>query len=281
MSRKQIFGIAVALLLSGASASSYNLSPWILIFEPEKKIISQTVTFNFQSTQPNTGRKPSGPVQGPLPDSLQNDPVPVEISISAREVTHEGNVIYPSSAGADDFVVYPSQFILYPGDSKKVQVQWVGAKVPDKEISFGFIATQLPLKFKEPKEQPKTAIAQIMLQTRYEGIIVVRPKSVAPNVVVDSAYARNDSAGTSLVLLLDNRGTGMQNLKNIAMTVSPLDKDGKIRFNESVQIKDIKPTGATGQSLLAGFKRKLSVPWPPGFPVVPVKVLVTFPEVQR
>ena len=274
MLSKLTLTIFCAVMAEGAWGSSFTLNPWILIFEPEKKNVSQVVTFDFQGQSIINGKK----VEGPVLDNSEISPVPVEINISAREVNLEGDVIYPTSTGSDDFVVYPSQFILYPGDSKKVQVQWVSTVLPSKEVSFGFIATQLPLKFKEPKEQPTSVVAKAKMLTRYEGVIVVRPNGITPVVVVDTAYYRNDSAGTHLVALLNNKGTGMQILRNIVLTIMPLDANGKIKFNEKVQVRDHKGSKATTQSLFAGFKRKVELPWPAGFPVVPIRATAAFPE---
>ncbi len=265
------------LFLASPWCSTFTMNPWILIFEPDKNVISQVVDFQYHTE--STGQDPNA--LGPVANDGKNEPKPIEISISARELTLDGVIVYPSSQGADDFVVYPSQFILYPGDTKKVQVQWVGTKTPDKEISLGLIATQLPLTIKEKSEKPKKAIAKVEMMTRYEGIIVVRPLKVSPKVVVDTAYAHNDSLGTHLVVILNNTGTGLQSIKSMDVSVAPLDKSGKIKFNEKVQIKNTVVTPATNQSLLAGFRRKVEMPWPTGFPVVPVKVMVSFPDIPK
>jgi P pilus assembly chaperone PapD len=269
-------GFCVLILATGAMGSSFTLNPWILIFEPQNKLSAQVVSFSYQADGPGGG----GKIDRPLTNDRENAPVPVEVNISAREITIDGAVVYPTSEGADDFVVYPSQFILYPGDTKKVQVQWVGEKIPTREMTLGFIATQVPLKFKEKVEQPKTAIARVEVERRYEGIIVVRPPGIKPSVVVDTSYVRNDSSGLHMVFILNNKGTGMQSLKNMDFTVSPLDKNGKIRFNEKILVKG-KPQDATSQSLIAGFRRKVDVPWPAGFPVGPFNAIVSFPDASK
>lgn len=256
------------------SGTSYTMDPWILIFEPEKRVISQVVNFKYHTE----GSGANGRTLGPTPNDEKNAPKPIEITISAREISLEGVVSYPSTNGSEDFVVYPSQFILYPGDTKKVQVQWVGAKTPGKEISFGFVSTQLPLNLEENREQPKTPVAKVEMVTRYEGIIVVRPKNIKPMVVVDTAYSRQDSTGAHLVVILNNKGTGMQPLKDIEFGIAPLDKNGKIKFNERIHVKNQMQSAATKQSLFAGFRRKVEIPWPAGFPRGPVNVTATFSE---
>jgi hypothetical protein len=269
--------ILCVLLGTGRCGTTFTMNPWILIFEPDKKIITQVVSFQYH----NDASGQDSRAEGPTPNDGKATPKPIEITISSRELTLEGTIIYPSSEGADDFVVYPSQFILYPGDNKKVQVQWVGSKLPSREISLGFIATQLPLTLPEPQEKAKKAVANVEMLTRYEGIIVVRPDKIRPAVVVDTAYSRNDSLGTHLVLILNNKGTGMQVLKGMEVSVTPTDKDGKLKFNERAQIRDIPSNAATNQSLLAGFRRKVELAWPAGFPVVPIKATVSFTENPR
>lgn len=276
MFSKRYLMAALLAISPAARGSSFTLNPWILIFEPQNKVTAQVVTFSYQANGPTDGTR----VERPTPADMENAPVPVEVSISARELNLDGNVVYPSSRGADDFVVYPAQFILYPGDSKKIQVQWVGETVPDKEITLGFIATQIPLKFKAPEAQPKSAVVKIDIQRRYEGIIVVRPSGVKPSVKVDTAYKKTDSTGAKLVVILNNKGTGMQALKNLEFSISPLDANGKIKFGEKYLVK-CPPVSATNQSLFAGFRRKVEIPWPTSVPVVPVNVIASFPEAPK
>jgi P pilus assembly chaperone PapD len=269
--------IFLGLAFSISRGARFNMNTWILIFEPENKIISQMVTYSYQGESGN----PNDKKQGPVPNDPENAPVPVEINISAREVGLDGKVLYPNSAGADNFVVYPSQFILYPGDSKKIQVQWVGSTIPQKEIAYGFISTQIPLEINKDKLKPKSPTGSISIASRYEGVIVVRPRGIKPNVVVDSAFSASDSAGNFLVVLLNNKGTGLQSLKSMTFDVAPVDKGGKIRFGERVQVKDIKPSNANNQSLFPGFRRSIRVPWPAGLPLGPVHANVAFPEGKK
>jgi P pilus assembly chaperone PapD len=269
--------ICLGFTLSVSWGARFNMNTWILIFEPESKVISQMVTYSYQGEKPpEIDRK-----QGPMPNDEENAPVPVEINISSREVGLDGKVIYPNAEGADNFVVYPSQFILYPGDSKKIQVQWVGSSIPQKETAYGFISTQIPLDINKDKPKPKSAMGKVSIASRYEGIIVVRPRGIKPNVVVDSAFAAKDSTGNNLVVLLDNKGTGLQSLKTIAFEVAPLDNAGKIKFNERVQIKSIKESNATNQRLFPGFRRSVQIPWPAGLPMGPVKAMAIFPETKK
>lgn len=248
------------------------MEPWIIILEPQNMKVSQLMTFKHISLEP------AEKGLGPQPNKANNAPVPVELSIAAREITMDGKVVYPSSKGSDDFVIYPSQFILYPGDVKKVQVQWVGTTIPAREIAFGIISTELPLKVGGSQDQSKGVRGLVKVVSRYEGIIVVRPKAAAPSVVVDSVYSRTDSGVTLMGLILNNKGTGMQNLKGMTLSINPLDKDGKIAFSGKSAITPNLSPETVQKSLFAGYRRRVEFPWPKEIAVAPVNVNVAFPQ---
>jgi P pilus assembly chaperone PapD len=276
--RVEISGLFwIILNTSLGFGASFVVNPSILIFEPDKKNISQVATYTYQGG----GTVSSGQLSGPQENNNENAPVPIEINLTARVVNMEGEVEYPSSEGADDFVVYPSQFILYPGESKKVQVQWVGSQLPGKEVSYGLISTQLPLKIKENIEQPKTAIGMVMVLTRYAGIIVVRPTGIKPDVKVDTAYYAQDTSGNYFVAILNNQGTGLQSLRSMHFSVSPYEKNGRIKLAEAIRLVPSQSLKAANQSLLAGFKRKIQIPWPAGFPVGPIHATANFPDAPK
>lgn len=271
-------GLKVIILLSAmgsipASGALFSMDPWIITLEPQSLKVSQILTFKHLS---NSGM-PAGRVQGPTPNDVNNEPVPIEISITTREITENGQVIYPSSSGAENFVIYPSQLILYPGDIKKVQVQWVGTKIPSKETAFGLIATQLPLAVGANREAPKVATAMVNVMTRYEGILVVRPKEVKPAIVVDTVYSRTDSSGLRMVLILNNKGTGLQNLKGMNVEAVPQGNQGKMEFNRKIKFQANLSADATLKSVFAGYRRIVDFPWPKELPLGPTSVTVTFP----
>lgn len=268
--------ICLGIIQSAALGAQFNMTPWVLIFEPQNKVISQMVSYSFQGVN----HDPRNREQGPQVNDEDNAPVPVEINISAREINLDGSIAYPNSQGADNFVVYPSQFILYPGDTKKIQVQWVGTALPEKEMAYGFISTQIPLELNKEKTKPKSAVGVVTVVSRYEGIIVLRLKGAKPDVVVDTSYAGMDSTGKTLTFILNNRGNGLQSIKTMNLAVLPLDNGGKIKFGEPFLVKDVKQLVAT-QSLFPGYRRKISIPWPTGLAYGPVKVTVEFPDGKK
>ena len=121
-------------------------------------------------------------------------------------------------------------------------------------------------------------MGKVSIASRYEGIIVVRPSGIKPEVIVDTAYYSSDSTGMHMAAILNNKGSGLQPLKNMEFTITPLDANGKLKLNEKLVVRSNPSGNATSQSLMAGFRRKVEIPWPPGFTVQPVRASVKFLE---
>jgi hypothetical protein len=154
--------------------------------------------------------------------------------------------------------------------------------MPKKEISYGLIAEQAPVKLGD-EDKPRTkAEGRLYILIKYEGIILVRPAGVKPNTVVDSAGPMVDSTGKAhLVVLLNNTGTARQVLKGAKFQVTPVDKSGNMVVNESVAYKPDIPDSQIWQKLYAGYRRQLNIPWPENVPVGPVRVTVEFEPAEK
>jgi fimbrial chaperone protein len=260
--------------LSPGHAANFTMDPWIMVLEPERNKISEVLTLKY------IGGDGGLPGPGPKPSGSDVSPVPVELSVQAREVDVDGSVkIFPSKA-SEDFVIFPSQLILYPGDVQKVQLQWAGTTLPQKEISFSLIATQLPMDLGKEKERSKSAKAMLNVLTRYQGVLILRPAKTQPKVTVDSVAAKTDTTGSKLVLMLKNNGTGRQKLENMTVRIIPKDADGKLVLAKTRSYQPNMDLKAAKQSLFAGFKRKLELPWPEQVPVGPVQASVTFANAE-
>ena len=127
--------IALNLGLVSIWANGYTIDPWLIIMEPAQKKMSQVVTLKYLATN-----KPKDNLQ-----TVPMEPVPVEISVLAREVDLDGLVVHPSEKQLDDFLVYPSQVVLYPGDVQKVQIQWVGKNIPIMKSPMPYLPPKLVL----------------------------------------------------------------------------------------------------------------------------------------
>jgi hypothetical protein len=249
---------------------NFAMDTWIITLEPDSKKTSQVLTLKYVG-----GEMPGQPAI-PLARTLQ--PVPVELGIYARTIDMEGTVHYDTSKVLPEFVIYPSQLILYPGDVQKVQVQWVSDKPLTREVAYGLIASQLPVNLESNSQGQKGVQAQIMVLTRYEGIVDVRPKGIKPMVVVDTVYSRTDTSGKQLMVVqLENKGTGLQVVRDMRMTIAPLDDKGHVIFEKRIKYQPALNANEVRHSLFPMQKRRFTVPWPSGIDVGPVQVIPEFP----
>ena len=249
---------------------NFAMDSWIITLEPDSKKTSQVLTLKYVG-----GEMPGQPAV-PLARNLQ--PVPVELSIYPRTIDMEGKVHYDTSKASPEFVIYPSQLILYPGDVQKVQVQWVSDKPLTREIAYGLIASQLPVNLEANAQGQKGVQAQLMVLTRYEGIVDVRPKNAKPLVMVDTVFSRQDSSGKRMMVVqLQNKGTGLQVVRDMRMTIAPLDDKGHVIFEKRANYQPQLNSEEVRHALFAGQKRRFTVAWPPNIPVGPVQVIPEFP----
>jgi hypothetical protein len=215
---------------------------------------------------------------GSKSDSRTLLPIPVEFSIYPRFIDLDGKVSYDTAKLSPEFVIYPAQVILYPGDVQKVQIQWISDKPITKEVIFGLIALQVPVNLEGNNQEFKNTQGGVTILTRYEGIIVVKPKITRSEVVVDSVYPKPDTAGkTNLVMHLKNIGTGMQLTKSMRLTIAPLDSKGRIVLLKKITFNPILSASATKHALFAGQVRRYTISWPEEIPVGPIQVIPEFP----
>lgn len=266
-----LFAISLGIFSSMAHAVSFSLDPWIIILEPSKNTLSQVITLKYVGDETRTTDQSSPANQGTAP-------IPIEITVLPRLVDENGSVRYTSQTPSPEFVVFPSQLILYPGDEQKVQLQWVAEKIPKKEVTFGLIAAQQPVAIEETGNKFSKARGQINILTRYESIIVMRPEGVKPKIVVDSVYPIKDSTGENqMMLLLSNQGTGMQSASEMKLEVAPIGKNGLADFTKKILYAPNLPHSQVKNAIFADGKRRLLLPWPEHIPVGPIQVTPEFP----
>ena len=253
------FQLLIFAGLISIANGGFSLNPLITILEISKEKTSAEVFLKFE-----------GDVKRP---------VAVELKITEREVSIDGKkVIHTDSKKVSEkFIIYPAQVVLMPGETQRVQIKWVGDAIPKKEIAYGLIASEVPVKIGDEDEEREKVELRLYLVARYEGIIVLRPSGIKPHLVVESAINKKDEEGKDrLMVTLNNKGTGLQNLKGLNLRISLLDKNGQIMKSNSIRYKpDLLPKQIE-HSVFAGYDRILDLPWPEEIPAGPVRVSVEF-----
>ncbi len=170
--------------------------------------------------------------------------VGVQLKILKRnmnELGKENNTPVSSS----DFMIFPPQAILKPGQKKTVRITWTKGSVPKKELNYRVVAEQLPIDFNKNKKK-KGASINILL--KYLGALYIAPKE-AESKIVSRIVGKK---GGNLTVEFENLGNKHQILKNL-----------KIKFyndkGKEVVLQKNSLKGVNGENILANSKRKFSI----------------------
>jgi len=208
-------------------------------------------------------------------------PAAIEITIHEVHKDLDGQAI-SGKAADDDFIIYPAQLVMVPGDEVGVQVRWIGEPALDAERAYTLVAREVPIPRKHGEEPaPSVGIrVDITVLTNYEVRVYVAPPGAKPKVVVESVTDRPPPAGAGpaasaqLEIILANQGTAHASMRDMTLVLLPVDPTGAPLKQRAVTLsaRDI-PT--MNKHLLAGEQRRLLIPRPPGLPVGPVRVVLS------
>jgi fimbrial chaperone protein len=203
-------------------------------------------------------------------ENKQARPAAVEITIHEHRKDLDGNSIDGGPAD-DEFIVYPAQLVMIPGDEAAVQVRWIGDAALAAERAFTFTTREVPIPRNLENEGGSGIRIDVTVLVNYEGRIYVAPPGAKPKLVVESiaerpTAERTDAAAAPwLELVLANQGTAHQVLSDISFTFVPLDAQGTALRQQAVTVAGRDLPG-TRPHLLAGERRRLSFPRPAGLP---------------
>jgi len=134
-----------------------------------------------------------------------SNPIAVELSIHKRILDLDGTIIQDSLLQSDDFTVYPSQILLYPGKKVKAQIVLKSKEKIKADRAYILYSREVPFDF--PKEElpfPKKLDINLSVKVSYQTIILLetnKPGSLTfvSSKALDSGYveviAENRSSG--------------------------------------------------------------------------------------
>ena len=124
-----------------------------------------------------------------------------------RVIDREGKETRPETKG---FLIYPEQVSLEPGEKRSVRVSWMGEAKLAQEGAFRFIATQLPIDFKNSEGRDARNVKLKFLIEYVASLYLVPSGAKAKMKVVSSTVNKK-----TLELLLRNEGTAHQLLEHL------------------------------------------------------------------
>lgn len=202
-------------------------------------------------------------------------PVAVEIAINEFDRDLDGRGVMGREAD-EDFIIYPAQVILMPGDETSVQVRWIGESVSNIERAFALTTREvaIPREEMEPSDVGEGARININVLTNYDVRIYVTPREAKPNVTVEATSMQAQSAGNMLEVTLANRGTAHHSLRDLSLVLMPVEPGSASLRQPSVTLPARDVPGMS-TALLAGARRRLLIPWPAGLPAGSVRAIVS------
>ncbi|HEV7369730.1 fimbrial biogenesis chaperone [Arenibaculum sp.] len=230
------------LLASAEPAAAFRLVPIEMEFAP-------------------TGR---GATQVFRVENDRNEPAAIEVRMMARAMEADGaDRLAPAD---EEFVVFPEQIVLMPGESQSVRVQYVGKPALEAERAYRLIAEQLPIDLGGGGAQG----GQVRLLVRYVASVYVMPDGARPEVRVTGAGAVTEGGQRLVELTVENAGTSHQILAGPRLTLSGP--------GGAITLEGDAVAALSGENVLAGTRRRFLLPWPPDLGEGPVTASLTLAQ---
>lgn len=167
----------------------------------------------------------------------------VELKIYKRRTNSKGEEVRED---AEDFLIFPRQIKLSPGQRKAVRISWTGPAVVKKEIAYRLVLEQLPIDFKgKDKDLQKIDIDFLL---KYVASLYVVPEQAKSEIILEKPVKRDGR----IYFSLKNVGTRHLVISKLMMTL-----DGQDLSFSASSLREI-----LGKNLLSGSSLEFSLPWP-------------------
>ncbi len=186
------------------------------------------------------------------------DHAAVQITIADRIIDEYGKET--AVENTTDFMVYPSQIILKPGETQTVRVSWTGRPDIEQEQAYRIIAEQLPIDLQERESDGKGAIKIMM---RFVAGLYVTPKNARPEIELLSVEGDDEKR---LHLVFSNKGSRHEYLRNLSLKLTSYNDDGSLDSDNSVSLSAEELPKVAGENMLSGLTRQFTIPWPEKLP---------------
>jgi len=218
----------LCLLAVTDEALAFQFAPFRVKFDPTGPGASQLFTVKNNTDQSAT----------------------VQIRATTREVDENG--VEKNEDAEKDFTIYPPQVILKPHAQRSVRIQWMGDANLKDEKAYRIIAEQLPVNL--DKDAPHHSAVKFLVD--YRAAAFVTPSGLAPDLKMESSDATTVGGKKMLDLVFNNAGTQHLLLRNLTLELKD-DKGHSVTLKGDKALKHID-----GEGILAGHKRRFTLPWP-------------------
>lgn len=189
-----------------------------------------------------------------------SQPVAMRLEMLQRLVDEDGTETNPSAR--QSFAVFPTQFVLEPGQRRNIRVRYTGPENLEREQSFRLLAEQLPVDLTGSDQDTQSGTASssgrpgqgsIQIMFRYlASVFVVPPNAAEPEPSV-SLLERVSGDDSGLLLRFENTGGRHVILRDLELELG-LENGARER------IASDRLPGIQGENLLAGSSRTHFLP---------------------
>jgi P pilus assembly chaperone PapD len=210
--------IAICLGIAAPAAANFEVSPFVLKLRSGQGQLS-----GWFEVKPNQDQRP----------------VAVELTLLERVLDINGTEDM-NSRESKDLTIYPSQLVVYPGETVKVQVVWAGASAPIADRAYTVLAKEVPVSGVQSNSKDKVEI-NFKTLVRYRCVVAVETGKKGSLSVVSTK--KLDSAQTEIIV--ENRGAGR------------IPMDG---FRLFIGGKKFENFPGLGNAIMPGDKRRFILP---------------------
>jgi len=165
-----------------------------------------------------------------------NSPVAVELSVHERILDLDGAVVQDSMRKIDDFVINPSQVLLYPGNKMQLQVILKGKEKIKTDKAYFIYSRRVPFNF-PGEEKPEGLKIGVSVNMAYNTII-----SLETGMAGSISFVSSKALDSGMVeVVVENKSSGRFITNNLYIMV------GKKKITEF--------TGK-GNSIMPGQQRR-------------------------
>jgi len=166
-------------------------------------------------------------------------PIAVELSVHKRILDLNGELVQDSLLPSNDFMVYPSQILLYPGDKAKAQIVLKSKEKISADKAYILYAREVPFDFPREELFQKKLEVGLSMKIAYQTIIALETNKLGSLAFVSSKALDNGY----VEVIAENKGSGRFPTINLYLTAGG---------------KKITEFTGKGNSIMPGQKRRFT-----------------------
>jgi len=167
-------------------------------------------------------------------------PAAIQFSVFDRVLNMDGAVVKESRNKSPDFIVHPSEVILYPGERASVQLQYRGKGKITEDRAYMVYSQELPINVEEDESGLSVSVKML---TNYYSVVIFETNKPAKLAFVSSRVI----GGGRIEVVVENKGKGRVHMDSFSLVV-----DGRL----------VRDYSGKSNTIMPGTQRRFTFEWP-------------------